>query len=133
MIKRFAIILLLAGYGTAQLPDAPQPQKTSTRFWVLTGAYTAGIVGDDITTQRFERLGCIEVWSPVLYGRTPSNTRLLAVSFGFEAVEVIVARKMVRAKSPFWKTAGYGLLAGLTGGRVDGIVHNMRLTSSECR
>ena len=116
-----------------ELPQAPEPRKTPVSFWALTGAYSLGIIGDDLSTQRYERMGCVEVWNPSLYGRRPSNARFLAVSFGLEAAYVIPARKMVRAKSRLWKSLGYGLLTWQAEGRADAIIHNLNLTRKECQ
>ena len=114
------------------LPQAPEPQKTPTSFWLLTGAYSASILGDDLSTQRFERMGCVEAWNPGLYGHRPSNARFLAISFGLEAASVIPARRMVRAKSRIWKSLGYAGLAWQTEGRADAIGHNLNLTKKVC-
>ena len=114
------------------LRQAPEPQKTPTSFWLLTGAYSASILGDDLSTQRFERMGCVEAWNPGLYGRRPSNARFLAISFGLEAASVIPARRMVRAKSRIWKSLGYAGLAWQTEGRADAIGHNLNLTKKVC-
>lgn len=107
-------------------------QSTPRQFWAATGAYTGVIIADDLTTQRFERMGCVEAWNPALYGRHPTNARFLAVSFALEAAYVIPARMMVRSRSRFWRGFGYGLVGWQTEGRADAVVHNLRLTKREC-
>lgn len=107
-------------------------QSTPRQFWAATGAYTGVIIADDLTTQRFEHMGCMEVWNPTLYGRRPGNARFLVVSFGLEAAYVIPARIMVRSRSRFWRTLGYGLVGWQAEGRASAVVHNLRLTKQEC-
>jgi len=125
--KLAVIALLLATAYAQEPPDTPQPQKTPAAFWLETGAYTASILADDWSTQRFERMGCVEGFNPTLYGLRPTNTRFLAVSFGIEAAEVYGARRAVRSRSKFWKTLGYSFLGYNIENRTQAVAHNLGL------
>lgn len=112
-------LLLLTGTLAAQLPDAPPAShpRTPPLVWVLAGVYAAGIVADDVSTQRFERHGYVEGQSSWLYGRHPQEGRFLLTSFAIAGVEVWAARRMARSPHRAWRWAGYALLADEAGGR----------------
>lgn len=125
------------------VPDAPSvrmdehvnvPVSLSQRaFWATVGAYTAGIVADDWTTQRYERMGCVEVWNPGLYGHRPGSGRFLGVSFGIEAGEVAgIWVGTQRRKSRLLRWSGVGAVGRETTYRWLAVGHNLKLTQAEC-
>lgn len=122
-------LLLLVTSAFAQLPDAPQLQKT---FWSLTGAYSGAIIADDISTQHYETLGCSELNS-FLYSEHPSNFRLLSVSFGIQLAAEIPAYYAVRSRKRFWKVVGYSSLLAQTGIRTDAVILNYKTTRAGCK
>ena len=107
-----------------ELPNAPS--STPHSYWIVVGAYTGSILADDITTQHGKMRGCVETNNPLLYGRYPNQARFLAISFGFEALEVLATRRMVRSKSRFWRSIGYSELLSETGLRGSSAFGNTR-------
>lgn len=130
------LVSLSVGVARAEeslpLPNEPIRQPTPTLFWGMVGGYTAGVIADTITTQRMMRLGCREVWSPMLYGKRPTVGRFAAVSFGGELAEVIVGRRMVRSRSRLWQAVGYAMVGQGVVVRADASIHNEGLTRAEC-
>lgn len=107
-----------------EFPNAPN--ATPHSYWAVVGAYTGSILADNYTTQHGKMRGCIEKDNPFLYGRYPNQGRFLAISFGFEAVEVLATRRMVRSNSKFWRAIGYSELLSETGLRGSAAFGNTR-------
>ena len=123
----------LSAFGQSELlPNAPsaEPSATPKTFWALTGAYTASIIADGITTHNNISHYCVERWSSSLYGSRPSNARFYLTSFAIEAGAVFTAHHMVRSHSRLLRAVAYGLLSTDTEEHFRGALHNANIGSS---
>lgn len=117
---------------SAVLPNAPsvQTSKTPKAFWALTGAYTASVIADGITTHNNIANGCVENWSSSLYGSRPSNARFYITSFAIEAGAVFAGRQLMHSRSRFLRAVAYGMLSTDTEEHFRGAIHNLSVASS---
>lgn len=117
---------------SAVLPNAPsvQTSKTPKAFWALTGAYTASVIADGITTHNNISNGCVENWSSALYGSRPSNARFYITSFAIEAGAVFTGHHLMRSHSRLLRAVAYGMLSTDTEEHFRGAIHNLSVASS---
>jgi hypothetical protein len=112
------------------LPEAPETHAgTPKAFWALTGAYTASIIADGITTQHNLANGCVETWSAPLYGRRPSNLRFYTTSFAIEAGAVLTGRRLLHSHSRLLRSVAWAMLSTDTEEHLRGAIHNANFAS----
>jgi len=128
---------ILGGFGQSAfaqseiLPNAPSVQTSTPKaFWALTGAYTASVIADGITTHNNIANGCVENWSSSLYGSRPSNARFYITSFAIEAGAVFAGRQLMHSRSRFLRAVAYGMLSTDTEEHFRGAIHNLSVASS---
>ena len=130
-MKKLAIlatfVVLVSAISPAQeFPDAPQRQ-TPKMFWTMTGTYAASIIADGETTVAKTHQGCVEVWSPMLYGRQPNRARFYVASALVDGGTIYLSRKLVRSNRPMMRRIGWGLMSFGTEEHFRGAISNMRV------
>lgn len=110
-----------------------QEQPTPKAFWAAAGVSVTVVALDAYTTHRAVGYGCIEGVSPILYGQRPTLARFSLLAGTVELGELLAARRMVRSRRAFWRTAGYTLVVGETVNRARYVAGNFKLNRKVCR
>ena len=87
---------------------------------------------DGITTHRFVQMGCVETWSPWLYGRKPSNARFYGASFAVEGGEILAAHLLLKSHHRIFRIAAHSLVNYDTWTHIHGGENNLKLTPQVC-